>query len=133
MKEIREAGKLYSILVRRNSLPKGTTWYGPEDSKLQACSWRWEEGKTFKIHKHLRNERYVMFTQEAMVVTSGELQCNIKTDLDKVICISLFPGDMIVHYAGGHGYEVLRDDTQCYEIKLGPAPSMLANEDKEYI
>jgi len=130
MRYIIEDGVTYSVVVEGDLIPYGTSWYGSDNEPLQSCSWNWNKGKAFEVHKHFNNPRESNYTQEAMVVMKGKLMCLVKTEKGRVHDIILNAGDMIVHYRGAHGYEILENDTKCYEIKTGPAPSILLYPDK---
>lgn len=133
MQEIKEDDVIYSIVVNELDIPEGTKWYGAESEPMQACSWLWHQDKVFMAHHHLYNPRQITATQEALVVLKGKLRCTVTTKT-KPVSFTLHPGDMVIHYRGGHGYKVLEDGTKAYEIKLGPSPSVMPmGNDKEYL
>lgn len=89
-------------------------------------------GKSFKPHAHIPRDRHIPQTQEAMVVISGALKCNIYDYQDtKVDWFILRAGDLGLFFDGGHGYEVVEDGTVFYEIKHGPFISV--DKDKRFL
>ncbi|MFH1947494.1 MAG: hypothetical protein ABIJ23_05070 [Candidatus Magasanikbacteria bacterium] len=74
-----------------------------------------------KSHKHNFQDRTTNLTQEAWVIFSGKLKATLY-DLDDSFLeeVILEPGDCIVLFRGGHGLEVLEDNTKFYEFKNGP-------------
>jgi hypothetical protein len=89
-------------------------------------------GKTFKPHAHLQRVRKITQTQEAMVVISGALKCDIYDWGDKKVdWFILKPGDLGLFFDGGHGCTVEEDNTVFYEIKHGPFVSV--EKDKRFL
>ena len=106
MKEIKDSNILYAVVVSADSVPAGTKWYGAESSAMQGCSWKWEAGKVFRAHYHLYRPRGINQTEESLVVIKGKIRCTVVMET-KSESFTLNPGDMVIHYRGGHGYKVL--------------------------
>jgi len=73
-------------------------------------------------------KREVLWTQEALYVRKGKIRADIfDTQGRKVAEWTAVEGDLLVLLRGGHGYEILQDDTQVLEIKNGPYPGAEAD------
>ena len=60
-------------------------------------------------------------TLESWVVVSGAVAVTFfDTDCRKLQRVELKAGDSFITFAGGHGFEILEDDTFVYEFKTGP-------------
>jgi len=62
----------------------------------------------------------------------GSVQVDFYDDDNKVFCSeTLKRGDLAIMLSGGHGYEILEDNTKIVECKNGPFVSV--GKDKELI
>lgn len=96
---------------------------------LQISSLVLNEGKTFRPHKHILQERNINITQESWVVIKGSVKA-ILYDLDDSILaeVILNAGDMSVTFCGGHNYVILEDDSRILEFKNGPYNGQAADK-----
>ena len=70
---------------------------------------------------HLPAPREVLKTQEVVLVKEGKLRIDLYSQEEKLLrSIQMKAGDIGVFLHGGHGYEILEDDTKVVEIKNGP-------------
>ena len=82
-------------------------------------------------HFHRLNVRIINRTQECVIVLAGKVKATIFDGVGKVIAwIVLEPGDLLVTFRGGHGYEVLED---CRAIETKTGPFFGKREDKQLI
>ena len=104
----------------------------PTNEFLQCSALEFNEGKTFKPHKHINIEKTTNVAQECWVVMEGIVKV-IWYDLDdKPLCSKIMSrGDMAMTFRGGHNYLIMEDDTQVYEFKTGPYWGV--KQDKEFI
>jgi hypothetical protein len=82
--------------------------------KVNKCS--------FRSHSHIYKEgKSPVITQESWVVMNGRVKA-ILYDLDGEIVSwpELNRGDILITLNGGHGFDVLQDNTIVYEFKTGP-------------
>ena len=104
----------------------------PESEYLQVACFEMNEGKTFKAHKHLEQEKTTKITQESFVIVQGKIKAIIY-DLDDTVVAEpiLNAGDCIITLYGGHNYLGLEEGTIIYEHKTGPYNGVA--KDKTYI
>jgi superfamily II DNA/RNA helicase len=93
----------------------------PEGEIMQVSARKLKKGTSVKSHYHLEQIRTTTKTQESWIILSGKLSASIY-DIDNTFLeiIILQPGDCIVFFNGGHGLEILEDNTKFYEFKNGP-------------
>jgi hypothetical protein len=66
-------------------------------------------------------KREVLWTQEVLYIRKGSIRANIYNGQDqKIDELVAREGDVLMLLRGGHGYQILEDDTQVLEIKNGP-------------
>lgn len=95
----------------------------PEDQFLQMSAIKVDSGKSYRSHKHLVKEilEKETITQESWVVIQGSVRVTLYDIDDKIIAVEVINrGDSSITFAGGHGYEILEDNTVVYEYKTGP-------------
>ena len=99
----------------------GLKFFSPDGDYQQVGTWGYEQGKTLLAHTHNEVSREVLWTQEVLYVRSGRLKAEIFDTADKKVGeIEAGSGDVLILLRGGHGYEILEDNTQVLEIKNGP-------------
>ena len=99
----------------------GLKFFSPDGDYQQVGTWGYNRGKALLAHTHNEVSREVLWTQEVLSVRSGRLKAGIFDTSDhKVGEVDAGPGDLLILLRGGHGYEILEDDTQVLEIKNGP-------------
>ena len=85
-------------------------------------------GKSLSPHIHNHVPRTTGHTQEFIFVRKGRLLTRIFDKEQKPVTeIEMEAGDMLVLLSGGHGYDILEDDTQVIEVKNGPYPGAEAD------
>lgn len=130
MYEILDNNILYCIHQSIDEFPEGTHWYTNKNDYLQVSSWLYPKGKTFDNHIHKLNPRYVDYTQEVLLCLKGSIRVKVfnqrKIKLQEFI---LREHQFAIFFKGGHGYEILEENTKAIEIKNGPFESV--ENDKE--
>tara|TARA_B100000579_G_C22387002_1_gene645481 strand:+ start:346 stop:651 length:306 start_codon:yes stop_codon:yes gene_type:complete len=98
---------------------------------VQVGSWWYDKGKMLDKHIHHDFERSAMRTQESVYVKKGSMRVTLYTEeLEEFKEYDLFEGDLAVFAYGGHGYEILEDDTQIIESKNGPFVDVETDKNK---
>ena len=115
---------LHVIYETRDYKPGSTNFLTSDHYVLQAAvMFNPPKGHTFKgPHKHIPCKRTTDETYEAFIIHRGSVKVVIyDTDESKLGEEILLPGDLyIILGKGGHGFEVLTDDTVFFELKNGP-------------
>ncbi len=122
--EITDAnGERLAIYFPSSSWEKGLTFLSDDADFIQVGIWGYNSG--IKLQPHLHNEvrREITRTQEAIFVKSGRVAAYVFDEEEKLVRkIELGSGDILILLKGGHGYEILEDNTYVLEIKNGPYP-----------
>jgi len=121
MEKISLNGQIISIIYREKDWVKGLNFVTPDEHFVQVGSWWYDKGKKLDSHIHKDFERVATRTQETIYVKKGSVRVLLFTDaLEFFKDYILYQGDLAVFGYGGHGYEILEDDTQIIESKNGP-------------
>ncbi len=121
MKKIEHNGKIISIIYRDEDWTKGLNFITPDEMFVQVGSWWYDKGKVLDKHVHKDFDRVAKRTQECVYVRKGSMKVTLyKEDLSILDTFILNQGDLAVFAYGGHGYEILENDTQIIESKNGP-------------
>lgn len=121
MKKIEHNGKIISIIYRDEDWTKGLNFITPDEMFVQVGSWWYDKGKVLDKHVHKDFDRLAKRTQECVYVRKGSMKVTLyKEDLSMLDTFILNQGDLAVFAYGGHGYEILENDTQIIESKNGP-------------
>lgn len=121
MQKIEHAGKIIAIIYRDEDWVKGLNFITPSDMFVQVGSWWYEKGKVLARHVHKNYNRTANRTQECVYVRKGSMRVTLYTEEPKELeNFELKAGELAVFAFGGHGYEILEDDTQIIESKNGP-------------
>lgn len=121
MKKIEQDGKIISIIYRDEDWKKGLNFITPDEMFVQVGSWWYDKGKVLDKHVHKDFDRVARRTQECVYVRKGSMKVTLyKEDLTMFDSFVLKEGDLAVFAYGGHGYEILENDTQIIESKNGP-------------
>ena len=112
---------LIAIIYREEDWQKGLNFITPDNLFIQVGSWWYDKGKKLDSHKHLKYSRKANITQEMVYVKDGSMRVDLYS-IDKVFIKSfeLKKGDLSVLVSGGHGYEILEENTKIIESKNGP-------------
>ena len=104
-----------------SSWEKGLHFFSEEKDFLQVGTWRYEEGVKLQSHIHREVKREITKTQEIVFIRSGKMAATIFDEEGRFVeRIELKSGDALILLSGGHGYEILEDDTRILEVKTGP-------------
>lgn len=108
------------ILIKSDYSDKGIKFFTPNDFSQQLAYMKRPKGYKIKPHFHKKNQRTVNFTQEVLVVKSGEVKVNLY-DNENIFFQSLIvkKGDVILLASGGHSFE-FNSESELIEVKQGP-------------
>ena len=121
MMKIEKDGHLFAILHRKEEWVGGLDFLTPDESFCQVGTWWYQTGKSLQAHKHVENVRPNNLTQECVIVMSGSVRVDLYDKNDqKFQDIIINEGDLIVLLNGGHGYQILEENTKVIECKNGP-------------
>ncbi len=121
MEIIRSGDKILAIIYLESDWKPGLNFFTPETFFIQVGSWRYPKGKKLASHIHKTYERSALKTHEMAFVKKGAMKLLIYDDFkNKVGDRILRAGDLVVLAGGGHGYEILEEDTCVLEVKNGP-------------
>lgn len=131
MNEVIVDGNRYAIFGDTNEIDYGTTFYGSPEEKLQFSALRYKKGKIFQNHIHKYRPRTIERTQEAWIVLKGKVKVFVSDENKKIIHEqNMISGQFFISYKGGHGYEILEDETIVIENKLGDFVGVEADKEK---
>jgi cupin fold WbuC family metalloprotein len=123
LREIVSEGLLLARHITNQDLKNGLNFFTQESDQLQVGSWRYAKGKTLAPHIHNYVKRESDRTQECVIVVAGSIKVTIYTERDEILEeIVVNAGQAMILLRGGHGYEILEDETVVFEIKNGPYP-----------
>jgi len=121
MKIYKDKGKILSIVYRDEDWVEGLNFITPDELFIQVGSWWYQKGKKLDSHIHNDFERKAMRTQEMTYVKRGSMRVLLyDEDKNYLEDFIIKEGDIAVFAYGGHGYEILDDNTQIIESKNGP-------------
>ena len=130
MNEVIYNGSVYAIFGDTNEIDYGTTFFGSSKERLQFSALRYKKGKILQNHIHKHRPRIIERTQESWVVLKGKAIVFVSNENTKIIHEQIInAGQFFMSYKGGHGYEILEDETIVVENKLGDFIGV--EEDKE--
>ena len=119
--KITDDNLVLAIVIRKADWEEGLNFISADDDFMQVGIWGYNEGQKLNPHIHLKESRKVLRTQEVIFVANGRVRADIYTEQEKFLkSVELDAGDAMVLLNGGHGYEILDDDTRVLEIKNGP-------------
>ena len=125
MEKIESNGKIISIIYRDSDWVKGLNFITPDEMFVQVGSWWYDKGRKLDSHIHKEFVRNAKRTQETIYVKQGSVKVLLFTEKEEFLQdYILYQGDLAVFGYGGHGYEILEDDTQIIESKNGPFVSV---------
>lgn len=121
MEHIEHDGQLLAIVCRDEDWQRGLTFPTPGHLFIQAGCWWYPAGKDLAAHYHKENVRTASRTQELTYIKKGRMKVSLYNEHhEHVRDVILETGDFAVMIGGGHGYQILDDDTQVLEVKNGP-------------
>ena len=121
MKIYKHQGQILSIVYRDADWVEGLNFITPNEMFVQVGSWWYHKGKKLASHVHNDFERLTSRTQEMTYVKKGSMRVLLyDNDQQYLEDFILNEGDTAVFAYGGHGYEILDNNTQIIEAKNGP-------------
>ena len=125
MQKIEHNGKIISIIYRDDDWVEGLNFITPNELFVQAGSWWYQKGEILQNHIHTNYSREGTRTQDTVYVKKGSMRCLVFTEEKEYLQdFILYEGDMAVFAFGGHGFEILENDTKIIESKNGPFTSV---------
>ena len=119
--KIMDGGSILAIVIREVDWEEGLNFVSSEEDYQQVGIWGYDKGKKLAPHIHLVAHREVLRTQEVVFVKEGRIRADIYTEKEEFLkLVELKKGDTIILLNGGHGYEILEDNTRVLEVKNGP-------------
>lgn len=116
---------LLCIVYRDSDWTEGLNFITDNPLFIQVGSWWYQSGKRLAKHKHNLVPREANITQEMVYVKSGSMKATIyDQEMEFVTELVLKTGDLAIMAYGGHGYEILEDNTKIIEAKNGPFVSV---------
>ncbi|WP_300156516.1 hypothetical protein [Solidesulfovibrio sp.] len=123
MKVVSQNGVKLAMVLGGEDFKDGLSFFTDNGDFIQLGSWRYAAGTRLAAHNHNTVPRRSDRTQEAVVVLRGRLRASVYSEEDVLLDrIEAGPGEVMLFLAGGHGYEILEDDTVVVEVKNGPYP-----------
>jgi len=130
MEIIKNNEQIIAIIYRNSDWIPGLNFITPNELFLQVGLWWYPKGKKLQSHFHKDFLREANKTHEMTYVKQGSMKVILYDNKKRIIKdFILNQGDLAIYAYGGHGYEILSDDTQIIETKNGPFISV--EEDKE--
>ena len=130
MEIIKDKDVLIAIIYRNSGWIEGLNFFTPNELFIQVSSWYYQKGKKLASHIHKDHNRIVSRTHEVTYVKKGSMKVLLYDENKRLIKeLVLYAGDLAVYAYGGHGYEILENNSQIIEVKNGPFIS--ADKDKE--
>lgn len=124
IEQIQYQGRPLAYVIRASFLPAETTFLTPPEFKQQVGYIVYPAGGEVARHIHRPMQRHLVGTSEVLVVKKGHCLIDIYTDDHELVATrDLYPGDVMLMVAGGHGFRML-EDTVLLEIKQGPYAGM---------
>jgi hypothetical protein len=126
IKKIIDKGTLIAIVGSVDNMPKGNNFITDNDLPMQVGVVHADKAETLKNHIHkTRDHRYQAISIEYHMVVKGRVRLSLFND-DKTLIkkMILKPNMFSLLIHGGHGYEILEDDTVVVECKLGKFESV---------
>ena len=118
---IMDGDSILAIVIRGEDWEEGLNFVSSEGDYQQVGIWGYDKGKKLAPHIHLVAPREVLRTQEVVFVKEGRIRADIYTEKEDFLkSVELEKGDTIILFNGGHGYEILEDNTKVLEVKNGP-------------
>lgn len=114
------ADALIALVIRADAEPPETTFVTDPNANLQVGFIVYPEEGQVARHMHRPPTRMVEHTSEALLLRSGRCVAELfDTDGTFLREVELGQGDVLVLFAGGHGFR-MTEDTVMLEIKQGP-------------
>lgn len=120
IKKIMDGQTLIAIVGSLQDVPHGLNFMTEPELPMQFATIRRDKGKIQNhIHK-VQNRQVKSIANEFHMVVAGKAIISLfgygKNLIDKIM---LVPGMFCLLFNGGHGFEIIKDDTLIIEIKNG--------------
>lgn len=120
-KKIKDKDLTLAIIIKSTDWEKGLNFVSEQEDYQQVGFWGYDRGKKLVPHIHLVQPRQILQTQEVLFIKKGLIRVDIYNEKEEFFkSIELEEGDVAIFLRGGHGYEVLENETKVLEIKNGP-------------
>ena len=121
VKEVKKDNVVLARLVKQENWNAGLGFYSQDNEFIQVGTWNYNKGKQLMPHIHNEVNREIERTNEVLYVIEGCVKASIY-DLQKELIEELIvnKGDTLILLNGGHGYEIISDNTKVLEVKNGP-------------
>lgn len=121
MEIIKHKDQILSIIYRDSDWIPGLNFITPNELFVQVGSWWYDKGRKLASHVHNDFERSALRTQEMTYIKKGSMRVFLFDENHNYLQdFILYEGDLAVFAYGGHGYEILEDNTKIIEAKNGP-------------
>jgi hypothetical protein len=121
MEIIKHKDQILSIIYRDSDWIPGLNFITPNELFVQVGSWWYDKGRKLASHVHNDFERSALRTQEMTYIKKGSMRVLLFDENHNYLQdFILYEGDLAVFAYGGHGYEILEDNTKIIEAKNGP-------------
>lgn len=131
METIKNNDQIIAIIYRDDDWIEGLNFITPNELFIQVGSWWYNKGKKLDSHIHKDYAREAIRTQEMTYVKSGSMKVLLYDEEKNYLqSFILHEGDLAIFAYGGHGYEILEDDTKIIESKNGPFISVEKDKEK---
>lgn len=122
------SGKLMAQIVSSETTSSGITFLTSNDEQFQVGLLGWKSGHRIPAHSHRVIPREIDRTSEVLFIRKGKVEMSLFTDDGYLLTKStLWAGDVVALFEGGHGFEIL-EDAEIVEVKQGP----YLGEDEKY-
>ena len=112
---------LFALIIRNKVFDKGISFLTDDSLTQQLAIMKYDKGFCIQPHFHLPIERVIHGTPETLIIKNGALKVIFyNEDQNEIDSTILFENEIIMLINGGHGFEVLKDETEIIEIKQGP-------------
>lgn len=122
IKEIQQDGVVLARHIPSElAWEEGLNFFSNDGEYVQVGTWGYDTGRQLLPHVHNTFPREVLWTQEVLYVKHGSLRAGIFNREEKKIAeVIAKAGDILILLNGGHGYQILEEQTKVLEIKNGP-------------
>lgn len=118
---ISDNAMVLAMVVKSADWEKGLNFISRAEDFEQVGFWGYDKGRQLAAHIHLPAERMVAKTQEVIFVKQGRVRADVFNEHGVLVAShELQAGDTAIFLNGGHGYEILENETQILEVKNGP-------------
>lgn len=128
MQLVEHHGQKIAVKLSREDFRAGLSFFTDPTDFIQVGSWRYAAGKELPAHNHQWVQRSSDRTQEVVAVLQGRLRVRLYGEDDVFReALEAERGEVVILFSGGHGYDILEEDTIVLEVKNGPYPGAEAD------